>query len=83
MSKEEEVLKHYQDSLQGLVDKDFLILTVRVENVDQAEWLNNWLCSKEKPTDLPFLDKISWDQALVSKEEAEFIEKARKLFIQY
>ena len=67
---------------EAMLNKKHLILSVEVENEGQGEMLMEWMYSDESPVDLKLIE-IAWDKVAVSKEEAEFIDKARAIFNPY
>jgi hypothetical protein len=66
------------DMADMIVEKGELILTISLDNKEQAMQIITWMHCK--PGDHPMLstlDSISWDQTVVSKKLAEAIETLR------
>jgi hypothetical protein len=55
---------------KALAEKGMLILTVKLENTEQADELLRWMYSKNKPMKSELLE-IAWDKVAVPRRQAE------------
>ena len=67
--KKDSFINEMADSFVG---KKKLILSVEVENREQAIEIISWMYSKEPPMKAKLLE-IAWDRALVSAKQAELL----------
>lgn len=75
----EERLKQIEESNQSLADKGRLLLTVQLSTKEEAEELMRWMYSKTDKPMLSELIEIAWDKEVVTKQEFELVEAARRL----
>lgn len=69
MSEEKDMQQEFYDSMvKGLVEKDFLLLSVDIKTPEGAEFLMRWMYD-EKSDLIPgvSLKSINWDASVVSK----------------
>lgn len=70
----------YNSTVQFLLDKKTLHLTVRVNTAEDVEQLLTWAYNKEESPMNSDLLVIGFDTVPVSKVEADLLEKIREIF---
>ena len=83
MTPEERIqraLKQHDGTLQHLVDKGRLILTVNVTTKEQAEELLEWMYATEKPMKSELLG-LAWDKETVTKQEFDALEQLKAVIL--
>lgn len=74
--RKQHALEVHDGTLQHLVDKGRLVLTVDVTNKEQAEEILEWMYSPEKPMKSELVE-LTWGKALVTKQEFEALEQLK------
>jgi len=68
----------FKDMCGGLVDRGQLILTVKVNTVEDASQLIEWMYAPKKPMSAELIE-MAWDKVTVSKKEGEVIKHIRTM----
>lgn len=76
----EEAKRMQEETVQNLVDKGRLILTVDVKTKEQAEELMRWMYSPDKPMKSELIE-LAWDKKTVTKQEADLLGQMRDVLI--
>ncbi len=74
----EEAQKIEEDQINNLLKQKDLTLTVRVHTREDADQLLAWIYSKDKPMSAELL-ALEWNKSVVSKKEADLLEKMREI----
>jgi hypothetical protein len=74
--RKKRALEMHESSLQHLVDKGRLVLTVDVATKEQAEEILEWMYAPEKPMKCELLE-LAWDKTTVTKQEYEALEQLK------
>jgi len=74
--RKQRALEQHDGTLQHLVDKGRLVLTVNVTTKEQANEILEWMYAPEKPMKSELLE-LAWDRATVTKQEYEALEQLK------
>lgn len=74
------ILNSYNEDQKAkhLLENGDLTLSVRVNSKEDVEQLMDWMYAPEKPMTAELIE-LAWNKAIVSKEEAELLDKMRKV----
>ena len=79
MTDKERAIQFYEDQVQGLTGRRTLLLTVELENREQAEALLSWMYDAKDENRYGVLKEIAWDKAVVSEKVAEKLNELKEV----
>jgi hypothetical protein len=74
--RKQQALEMHERTLQHLVDKGRLMLTVNVTTKEQAQEILEWMYGPEKPMTAELIE-LAWDKAAITKQEFDALEQLK------